>query len=46
LERQMGVQHLRGKFGNLTQVGIFAISVALKSKKSDMTFRMRGRPKT
>jgi hypothetical protein len=44
LERQIGVQQQRGRLGNLTQVGILAISKGWKSKNSGITFKIRGRP--
>jgi hypothetical protein len=46
LDKQRGVQHLIGRFGNLTQVGILVRSGGMKSKKSGITYKINGRPKT
>jgi hypothetical protein len=43
-ESQIEDQHLRGKLGNLTQIGMCTISKVVKSKNSGITFRISGQP--
>jgi len=45
LDRHVEKQHLSGRLGNITQIGVVDISVEAKSKYSGMYFKIRGLPK-